>query len=190
MNLICPIIKVVKENISLLNSSIVFIGLKNPFFNKINFFDVNQLSAMSLNSHLVLLEILNILIVTTSMSVSQQGGTGNRFSMNGIPIYYPPLRSWPPWDHWNPVNWHAGHQSQLNTDSIRTLPVNQDFRISSKINSSPGVPGSRNSNVLSTLFNGMKNTGLEERLVGEILQRIFKTALKDIFVPFKNELFT
>lgn len=44
--------------------------------------------------------------------------------------------------------------------------------------------------VLTTLFGGLRNSGLESTIAGEILQRLIKTALKDVLVPFKRETFS
>ncbi|KFM82887.1 hypothetical protein X975_13321, partial [Stegodyphus mimosarum] len=50
--------------------------------------------------------------------------------------------------------------------------------------------GSRRLSVLSTLFNGLRNSGLEQTIAGEVLQRLIKTTLKDILVPFKSNAFS
>ena len=44
--------------------------------------------------------------------------------------------------------------------------------------------------VLTTLFGGLRNSGLESTIAGEILQRLIKTALRDILVPFKRDTFS
>ncbi|GFY53968.1 hypothetical protein TNIN_126651 [Trichonephila inaurata madagascariensis] len=93
----------------------------------------------------------------------------------------------------NWIQWRAGNQPRLHAGNIQSgtsfsSSMNRDTRISPKTVSSSGS-GSGKLKLLSTLFNGMRNTGLEETLLGEILQRLIKTALKDIIVPFKRELF-
>ncbi|GFQ92685.1 uncharacterized protein TNCT_548141 [Trichonephila clavata] len=149
---------------------------------------------MSLNSRIVLLGTI-VSLVTAQLSMSQQG-TGNQFSTNGIPMNSQSFRMGPQWSssNWrnNWVQWRAADQPQLHTGNIQSdtsfsSSMNQDIRISPKT-----VSSSRSGKLklLSTLFNGMKNTGLEERLIGEIFQRLIKTALKDIIVPFKRELFS
>ncbi|GIX83055.1 uncharacterized protein CDAR_41591 [Caerostris darwini] len=81
-----------------------------------------------------------------------------------------------PVNQWNPRNWQFDSTS-----------ANQDFRFASGTSGSSGFGRLK---LLSTLLNGMRNTGLEETIAGEIIQRLVKTALKDIIVPFKRQLFS
>lgn len=43
--------------------------------------------------------------------------------------------------------------------------------------------------LLSTLMGGLRNSGLEASIAGEVLQRLIKTVLRDVLVPYKQNVF-
>ncbi|GBN12432.1 hypothetical protein AVEN_5003-1 [Araneus ventricosus] len=83
--------------------------------------------------------------------------------------------------------WNTGTWQRRSTFPSSNNKNNQDFRVRSS--ETTGFSGLGKVRLLTVLFSGLKNTGLEETIAGEIIQRLIKTLLKDIIVPFNRRLF-
>ncbi|KAF8773226.1 hypothetical protein HNY73_015904 [Argiope bruennichi] len=93
-------------------------------------------------------------------------------------------QSWgnPMMSQWNAGQWQSGSNFQSPANQN-----NQDFRVSSSVARS--FSGLGKLRILNVFFSGLRNTGLEETIAGEIIQRLIKALLKDIVVPWKKQLF-
>lgn len=147
---------------------------------------------------------LQILLISISTRQSiARGVTRNQFQTNKNPVRFRPQVTMTQWNPSTAQSWMnpAANQPWRNpmvpqrnsgpSQSLSTIPSmnrnNQDLRFGST--ETTGFAGVGKLRVLSTLFTGLRNTGLEETIAGEIIQRLMKTMLKDIIVPFKSELF-
>ncbi|GBN23672.1 hypothetical protein AVEN_47790-1, partial [Araneus ventricosus] len=128
----------------------------------------------------------------------------NQFPANRIPARFQSQTTMPQWNpviaqfSMNPVTsqswinpmvpqWNTGTWQRGSTFPSSNNKNSQDFRVRSS--ATTGFSGLGKVRLLTVLFSGLKNTGLEETIAGEIIQRLIKTLLKDIIVPFKRKLF-
>lgn len=93
---------------------------------------------------------------------------------------------------WNPFTNTGLQNSQWDSRSFQPVPgfvfPNQGRFIPGSISNAPMSFGKFR--LLSTLWKGMRSTGVQGTIAGEILQSFLRAALKDIIVPFKSELFS
>lgn len=115
--------------------------------------------------------IISILVTEVCSQVTWSQTTPNR-----MPVQFSPL----------PLMYQNMQQMSQFTrpqSSAKTQSSSQDL-----LSAFPRASGKLR--VLTTLFGGLRNSGLESTIAGEILQRLIKTALRDILVPFKRETFS
>lgn len=94
---------------------------------------------------------------------------------------------------WNPLTNTGMQNSQWDSRSFQPVPgfvfpTHQGRFIPGSISNAPRTFGKFR--LLSTLWTGMRGTGVQGTVAGEILQSFLRAALKDIIVPFKSELFS
>ncbi|KAG8191471.1 hypothetical protein JTE90_020720 [Oedothorax gibbosus] len=118
----------------------------------------------------LLLQIGLLLLISATLSFGRQIDT-NLFSNHGLQ------------NNQFKSEWTRNLQS---TPEI-LLPGQERFMLGSISNGAMSFGKLR---LLSTLWKGMKTTGLQETVAGEVLQSFLRAALKDIIVPFKSELFS
>lgn len=124
-----------------------------------------------------LLKTILVIAVLISTVLGQEI-TWSQINPAQMPVQFTPLPMM--YQNWQSLNPSAQAQflpkqglSKSGGDSLGSMPA-----IGGKLR------------LLSTLFGGLRNSGLESTIAGEIIQRLIKTALRDIVVPFKRDVFS
>ncbi|CAL1279290.1 unnamed protein product [Larinioides sclopetarius] len=158
---------------------------------------------MSLNIWVIVLLQISILFMSPKRSYAREV-VRSQLQGNRIPVRF---QSQTMMSQWNPVvaqswmnpvtaqsginpmipQWNTGTRQKESALPSSINKNNQDFRVGSRETTS--FSGLGKLRILTTLFSGLRNTGLEETIAGEIIQRLIKVVLKDIIVPFKSGLF-